>query len=179
MALKKIIKIKLIAAFSGTAISGLTLQFLGVFAIPLVALIFLLIVQVVISMTNTVYTRWVIKNVISPGGQLPMTQWFSWNFIGHLSSYQFLGILGIFSFSIVTFPLGIWIMSYSAGMFIPMQAIIGGIMGIVTVPLDLYLISKTVGEITFNRTTMIGLGILETCQIVGIFAWCLIYFGNR
>jgi len=134
--------------------------------------------RAIVEVIRTTVTRYLIKTYISPS-EIPMTRWFSTEFIKRigLKGLSSLGVIA--SFTLVTFPLGIWISSFSAGMFLPLASIITGLIGMVTVPLKFYTMSKVVHEITFNRLTLLGLGLVEVGTIIGIVGFYLIYLGNK
>ncbi|MDH5634191.1 MAG: hypothetical protein OEY30_00020 [Candidatus Bathyarchaeota archaeon] len=143
-----------------------------------IVLAFLTLLREAVAVIRTNVTRYLIKNNISPF-EIPFWKWFTWEFIKTLGLKQLLSLLAIASFTFITFPLGIWISSFSAGSFVPITSIITGIIGMVMFPVNLYSLSKTVHEITFNHQTIMGIVIVEIGTVIGIVGFYFIYLGNR
>ncbi|MCK4387119.1 MAG: hypothetical protein KAV41_03520 [Candidatus Pacebacteria bacterium] len=144
----------------------------------LLVLILLAVRQLVTIIQQNV-SRYLIKYHISPEGELPMWKWFSIAFIKSLKMPQILSLLAIAGFTIITFPLGVWLNSFSAGVFYPLSGVFGGIIGLFLIPFNLWTLHKTVGEITFNEQTIFGLVLLEIATVIAIVGWYLIYVGNK
>lgn len=141
-------------------------------------IIILLAIRQVVTIIQQNASRYLIKYHISPS-ELPMWKWFSVAFIKNLKLPQILSLLGIASFTLITFPLGVWIGSFTAGMFLPLSYIFGGIIGLFLIPFNLWTLHKTVEEITFNQQTIFGLVLVEIATIIAIIGWYLIYIGNK
>lgn len=138
----------------------------------------LTLLQESVHLVQTNVTRYLIKNNIS-ADEIPFWKWFSWEFIKQLGLKGFVSILVIAGFTLITFPMGIWIGSFSVGVSIPVMCIVGGIIGLVVTPLKFYTLSRTVHEITFNHYTILGLVIVEISSVIGIIGFYFIYLGNR
>jgi len=143
-----------------------------------VSLALLTLLRQAVAVIQTNVTRYLIKNNIS-SSEISLWKWFSLEFIKALGLKQLLSLLAIASFTLITFPLGIWVSSFSAGLFVPITSIISGIIGLVMFPVNLYSLSRTVHEITFNHQTIMGIIIVEIGSVIGIIGFCFIYLGNK
>jgi len=143
-----------------------------------VTVLLILAIRQVESIFQQNVTRYLIKTHISPK-ELPMWKWFSINFIKTLRLPQILSLMAIASFTLFTFPLGIWLQSFRAGTFLPLGYLFGAVVSLFAIPLSLWSLHKTVGEITFNHQTIVGLVIVELATLILVVGWWLIYVGNQ
>jgi hypothetical protein len=95
-----------------------------------------------------------------------------------LSWQQVLGLIIIASFTLITFPLGIWIGSFKLGISIAVSSMIAYAASFVTFPLNTFIMNKFVGEFVYNNTTYLGILLLEGTQVMGVLGWFLVYQGN-
>lgn len=122
--------------------------------------------------------RYIIKNVLSNAQELPMWKLLSWTYIKNLTIQQFLGLTVIASFTLITFPLGVWINSFPANKYYPLSGIFGHAISLVMIPLNLITYNKLVNEMKFTNTTFLGLVVIEIAMVIGMLGWYLIYKGN-
>ena len=144
----------------------------------LIKLSFLVFLQTLIATIKLNITRWIIKNWFTVG-ELPLGKWYSWEFISNLNSYRIFGLMVIASFTLITFPLGIWIGSFKLGVSYPIINIIGASMQFIMFPLNIFIMNKILTEMVINKTTLIGIVIIEISKILtGVGCWFL-YLGNE
>lgn len=146
--------------------------------IPEVKLLLLLIARKAEEVVHGPAARWIVKNLLSDATELPIWKLLSWTYIRNLTLSQVAGLVALGSFTIVTFPLGIWISSFEAGKYYPISAVFSHLIAIVMIPLNLVVFNKLVDEMKFTQTTLIGLVIIEFAMVLGAVGWFLIYKGN-
>lgn len=138
---------------------------------------FISFLQQLQSLFHMVYVRYIIKHLF-PNKELGFNVWFNIGFWRNLSVLQFLSIVGLASFTLASFPLGMWLSSFSAGIFYPVSQMVSTVFGMTLIPFNLWMLHKTVGEITFNPSTNFGILLIELSGIISIFGWYMIYQGN-
>jgi len=143
-----------------------------------IKLLLIFVVRFVEGYFHTAITRYIIKTLISVK-EIPMWNWFRWSFISGLGWKGFAGLAVIGSFTLITFPLGMWISSFDAGLFYPLSNLYSTIMGMFLIPLNIWTFNKTVHEIPFNRATIMGIVVLEVSSLITIVGWYLIYAGSK
>jgi len=72
-----------------------------------VKLTLLIVAQQLIAIFKTNITRWLIKTFFTTG-ELPLAKWYTIEFIQTLNLSRILSLGVIASFTLVTFPLGLW-----------------------------------------------------------------------
>jgi len=123
-------------------------------------------------------TRYLVRVQFS-SGEIPMMSWFQLETLRAMSFSQFLSLAAIASFTLVSFPLGIWISSFGAGMSYGLNNILITAIGMFTFPLQLWTLQQTVGEVIFNSQTKTGIAVLEVSSLIGVYGWWLVFSGNR
>ena len=127
---------------------------------------------------HSVYVRYIIKNLF-PNRELNFGVWFSLSFWKNLNPLQFISLVGLAGFTLVSFPLGMWLSSFSAGMFYPLSQIVMTVVGMLLIPFNLWMLQQTVQEITFNNSTLVGILLIEISGFSAIAGWYMIYSGNK
>jgi hypothetical protein len=109
---------------------------------------------------------------------------------GELTAFQFafevfnltpkkvLGLGIIASFTLVTFPLGIWLASFKMGHSYPILGIVGASLNLVTFPFTLYTMSRVLGELEFNSKVWTGIGLIVLSKLIIILGLWFMYRGN-
>ena len=87
------------------------------------------------------------------------------------------GLVAIASFTLITFPLGIWIASYKLNQSYPIIRIITGSVLMVSFPFNLYIMSQKIQEMPLNRDTLIGAGIIELSYLILVIGSWYMYKG--
>lgn len=141
-------------------------------------LLLLLTARKLEEVIHSVVSRYIVKHILSDMKELPMWKMLSWTYIRNLTLTQLAGLAVIASFTIITFPLGVWISSFSANKYYPLSAVFSHLIAIVLIPLNLFAFNKVVNEMKFTQTTFLGLLIIEVAMILGAIGWFLIYKGN-
>lgn len=136
-----------------------------------------IVLRLVATFKNNI-TRWIIKNWFT-SGELPLAKWYTWEFIQALNAQRVFGLIVIASFTLITFPLGMWIASFRASDSWAVQNIIGYIVGGLVLPVNLFIMNKYINEMQFNRTTILGGVIVEVGCLAFIVGSYLIYRGNK
>lgn len=138
----------------------------------------LLLLQIAFNRLKPLYDRFIVRDVITHGKELPMTKWFDINFWKSLSLSQFVGLGSLALFKLFTFPLGVWIGSFSLVVTYPMSNMFGNLAAILIHPIMLFIANKGLNEFVVNRTTMFGFGIVMFSLILGAIGWYLVYSGG-
>jgi len=144
----------------------------------LIKLTILLLAQQFIAIFKNTITRWIIKNVLT-SGELPIGQWYSVDFIKALNVSRVAGLAVIASFTLVSFPLGMWIASFKMDQSYPITRIISAAMSFITFPINFYLMSKTLKEMPINRTTLTGAFLVLFAQAIMVLAGWNLYQGGK
>ena len=111
--------------------------------------------QQLIAVFKQNLTRYLIKTHFSEN-TIPLGKWYTIEFIQSLTFSRLLSLGIIAAFTLVTFPLGIWIASFSMADSFPMIRVIRGCLLLVTFPLNFYTMSKVLNEMPINRNTLLG-----------------------
>jgi hypothetical protein len=138
-----------------------------------------MIIRQVEQMIQDIVSRYLVKYHITQGVELPLWKLLSWDFIKHLTLGQVLSILGIASFTLVTFPLGVWLASFSSASYIPVFGMFTGAINIFLIPLHVYGMNQAVKEINFNSKTTQGLLIIEVANVLMIVGWWFFWRGQQ
>lgn len=144
-----------------------------------IKLLILLVVRQAESIFQDWTSRWIIKYHLSDGLELPIWKLLSWQFIRNLTLRQIASIAALASFTLFTFPMGVWIASFSAAVYFPLQCMFLVALSIITTPLQLWGFKQTVKEIVFNQTTINGLILIEISYVVCVVGWWFIYQGQQ
>jgi len=144
----------------------------------LIKLSILVVIQQLISVFKLNTTRFIIKNWFTKG-EFPLFEWFKISFLLSINFKQIIGLIIIASFTLITFPLGIWIASYKLGISYPIMNIVGASIQMFTFPLNIYVMNKAINEMVLNKITLMGIGLIEASKIMIIFGCYLLYIGNR
>lgn len=137
---------------------------------------FIFAAKFVISRLQLVVSRYLVKTHISPK-EISFWHWFSPSFLKHLTVSQVLALLGIASFTLLTFPLGVWMGSFGAQLSFPLTGAFSTALGMIMIPVEMWLFHRSVGEIAFNTTTLIGLVLVEVASVIAVVGWIVIYRG--
>ena len=97
----------------------------------------------------------------------------------HITPQQILGLLLIASFTLLTFPLGIWMGSFKMGDSYSITNMVGSILNLVTFPVTLYTMSRVMGELEFNSKTWLGVGLIVVSKLLIILGCWFMYKGNN
>lgn len=136
----------------------------------------LILLQQLIAVFKTNITRWIIKTFFT-AGELPLGKWYTWEFISAMNASRVFGLVAIASFTLITFPLGIWIASYKLNRSYPIIRIITGSVLMVSFPFNLYIMSQKIQEMPLNRDTLIGAGIIELSYLILVIGSWYMYKG--
>jgi len=138
----------------------------------------IMIAQRLIAILKQNSQRWIVREWFTKG-EMPFLKWFNWGFLTHLSTQQLLGLGIIAGFTVITFPLGLWMGSFNIGESYAISQLIGIVINLITFPITLYTMAYVLGELQFNRTTWGGVWLIIVGQfILGAGCW-LIYAGNK
>jgi hypothetical protein len=121
-------------------------------------------------------TRYIIREWFSKG-ELTAMQFITKN-IFSLSMKQFLGLGIIACFTMITFPLGIWLGSFKMGWSYPVTNMITSTLNLVTFPITLYTMNKVLNEMEFNNKTWLGVGLIVVSKLLLIVGCWFMYRGN-
>lgn len=139
----------------------------------IVLIVFL--IQLVATFKNG-STRWIIKNWFTTG-ELSFFSWFQ-KYVWNLSVKQILGLMIIASFTLVTFPLGIWLSSFNLGESYPIMNIVTATINIITFPITLFLM-REIDNYKINSTTTLGIILIVVSKLIIISGLWLMYQGNK
>lgn len=134
--------------------------------------------QQVVSMIRVIVTRFIIKTQFS-ASEVTLMSWFTWDFINSLSVGRVVGLGIIAGFTLITFPLGVWIGSFKLGLAIPVIYMVGFAASMLIDPLNLFVINKTLGEMNLSNKTLGGLLIVEIGYAIIIGGYWFIYSSNQ
>jgi hypothetical protein len=144
-----------------------------------IVLIVLVVGRYAVDTIKNIVDRWLIKNVLSENGtKIPMLKWFNWEYLTSRTLMQYLSLAFIASFTLVTFPLGIWIQSFEAWKYWHTQGIIVNILSIIFTPLTALGFWGTVHELKLTQTTIFGLAIVEFGFALCVVGWYFVGQGN-
>jgi len=143
-----------------------------------IKLTLLLLLQQFVAIFKNTITRWIIKNLFT-AGELPLGEWYSIEFLQALNYSRVAGLVVIASFTLVSFPLGMWIASYSMNNSYPVTRIVNAAMSFVTFPLNFFLMSKVLNEMPVNRQTLSGAFLVLFAQAIMILAGWQLYQGGK
>lgn len=133
--------------------------------------------RTMVSILKLNVTRWIIKNWFT-AGELPLGKWYTWSFISQLNLQRLFGLGVIASFTLVTFPIGVWLASFEMSKSFPIINMIGGTMNFITFPINIFFMNKILVEMAINKTTMLGIIIIEISKILTVVGCWFLYVGN-
>lgn len=142
----------------------------------LIKLSLLVLAQQFIAIFKTNITRWLIKTFFTTG-ELPLAKWYTWAFIQSLNLSRVISLAVIASFTLVTFPLGMWIASHRVGLSYPVIRMIGGLMLLVTFPANIYTMNRVLQELPLNPQTILGAIIIEASHAILVVGAWIMYNG--
>jgi len=122
-------------------------------------------------------TRFIIREWFTKG-ELRFIEWFKISFLLNITPKQILGLVIIASFTLLTFPLGIWMGSFSVGKTYPITNMIGAGLNLLTFPVNLYLMVKVLDEMELNQKTVLGIGLIVLSNIIIMMGCWLMYKGG-
>ncbi len=138
----------------------------------------LVFIQTIIATFKLNVTRWIIKNLFSRG-EIPLGKWYSLEFLLSLNIPKILGLIIIASFTLITFPLGVWIASFKLGYSFPIMNMLGFAIQFITFPINIFIMNTILVEMAINNKTVFGIIIIEISKILGIIGCWLLYIGNK
>ena len=141
-----------------------------------IKLTFLILLQQIIAVFKTNITRWIIKTFFT-AGEMPIGKWYTWEFISALNTSRVFGLVAIASFTLITFPLGIWIASFKLNRSFPVIRIVTASVLMVSFPINLYIMSQKINEMPINQNTLIGAGIIELSYLILVIGSWYMYQG--
>lgn len=141
--------------------------------------VLLLCLQTALNRIKPIYDRYIVRDLISHGKELPMNKWFSIEFWRNMSLTQLLGVGSLALFKLFTFPLGAWIGSFSLVITYPVSHIIGNVIALIIHPLNLLIANKGLNEFVVNTKTMLGFTIVMVSLVMGAIGWYLICVGGN
>lgn len=144
----------------------------------MIRLAVLLLAQQFIAIFKNTITRWIIKNVFT-AGELPIGKWYTVEFVQALNFSRVAGLAVIASFTLVSFPLGMWIASFPMDQSYPVTRIMSAAMSFITFPINFYLMSKTLNEMPINRATVSGAFLVLLAQAIMVLAGWQLYQGGK
>lgn len=136
----------------------------------------LLAIQLVATFKNNT-TRYIIREWFTKG-ELQFWKWFNPNFLFNLSFKQIFGLAVIASFTLITFPLGIWLGSFSLAKSYPIINMVGAILNLTTFPITLYLMNNVLNEFEYNGKTALGIALIILSKLIIILGCWLMYKGG-
>ena len=139
----------------------------------------LMLFQSGLNRLKPLYDRFIVRDVLSHGKELPMTRWFDINFWKSLTPHQLLSLSSLAFWKVLTFPLGVWIGSFSLVLTYPLSNLIGNVMAIIIHPIMLFIAYKGLNEFVVNAKTITGFGVVIVSLVLGAFGWYLIYSGGQ
>ncbi len=144
-----------------------------------IKLTFLILLQQVIAVFKQNITRWIIKTFFT-AGEMPIGRWYTWEFISAMNMSRVFGLVAIASFTLITFPLGIWIASFKLNRSFPVIRIVTASVLMVSFPVNLYIMSQKINEMPINQTTLLGAGIIELSYLIlAIGSWYMYQGANQ
>jgi hypothetical protein len=139
----------------------------------IVLIVFL--IQLVATFKNGT-TRHIIKNWFTTG-ELSFFAWFQ-KYVWNLSVKQIFGLMIIASFTVVTFPLGIWLSSFKMQDSYAIMNIVTATINIVTFPVTLYMM-KSIDKFQFNARSISGIALIVLSKLIIICGLWFMYQGNK
>ena len=143
-----------------------------------VTLTVLIFAQQLIAVFKQNITRYLIKTFFTEG-RLPMTRWYTMEFINALNFQRVASLGTIAAFTAITFPLGIWIASYRLNQSFPIIRIISGSVLMLSFPVNFYTMSKVLNEMPINRGTITGAVIMEVSYLILVIGSWVMYQGAK
>jgi len=141
-----------------------------------IKLTLLIVAQQLIAIFKTNITRWLIKTFFTTG-ELPLAKWYTIEFIQALNLSRILSLGVIASFTLITFPLGLWVSSFNIGKSYPISRIIGTTTFMITFPVNLYLMAYKLRELPINPQTILGAIIIELAYAAATIGAYMMHIG--
>jgi hypothetical protein len=135
----------------------------------------MLLLQLVAVFKNTT-TRYIIREWFSRG-ELSALQ-FLRNVI-HFTPKQLTGLAIIASFTLITFPLGVWLGSFPMNKSYAITNIVTATMNLVTFPVTLYTMSRVLNELEFNSKVWTGISLIVLSKLIIILGLWFMYKGSE
>ena len=142
-------------------------------AVYRMSLIILAIQVVAIFKSST--TRYIIREWFS-SGELNILKF--GDLIWTVTPQQVLGLGIIASFTIMSFPLGVWMGSFKMGEAYAIKNLVGSLVNLMTFPFTLWTM-KNLNEFAFNNQTKAGIGLIVLAKLIIIIGTALLYLGNE
>lgn len=144
-----------------------------------IVLLLLVTARFCVDTIKTVVDRWLIKNILSENGtKIPMLMWFDWKYLSSRSLVQYLSLAFMAGFTLLTFPLGIWIQSFEAWKYWSTQGMLAGVLSLIFTPLTALGFWGAVNEMKFTNATIFGFILVEIGIGVGVVGWFFVGQGN-
>jgi len=141
-----------------------------------IKLTLLIVAQQLIAIFKTNITRWLIKTFFT-AGELPLAKWYTWAFIQALNLSRILSLGVIASFTLVTFPLGLWVASFNVGKSYPIARMLGTATFMITFPANLYIMAYKLRELPINPQTILGAIIIELAYAAATVGAYMMHLG--
>lgn len=133
--------------------------------------------QQIVNMIKNLSDRYIIRELLSFGKELPIWKLLSIEYLKQLTLKQVLGLGIIASFTLVTFPIGVWLDSFSKQVSMPIDNIITVAIQMLLFPVNLFLINKTLSEFPITNKIIMGIMLIEIAYFIIIVGWVVIYYG--
>jgi len=141
-------------------------------------LLIIAFLQQIIGLSKNTVTRWIVRELFT-AGELPMAKWYTWEFLASLNKARVIGLLIIASFTLVTFPLGIWQSSFKIGWGYSMNRLVNSCFNLFLFPVNIYLMAVTLDEFQINNMTKLGIIGQTLGTVIMIISAYLMYQGNQ
>jgi hypothetical protein len=141
-------------------------------------LTFIILIQQLIVIFKSNSTRYIIREWFTRK-EIPFYRWYSLTFLKNIGIQQILGLGIIASFTVITFPIGIWLSSFEVGKSYPVVNMIGGIIQLITFPITINIMVNILQEMELNYRTKIGIIIIVLSKLLVILGCYYLYIGNR
>ena len=140
-------------------------------------LILIGLAQMLIGIIKSTSTRWIVRTLFT-GGELPAAKWYTVEFISALNASRVGGLLLIASFTILTFPLGMWKGSFNIGFSYSFGRLYLSALSLIMFPVQIYIMKYQLNEFVLNKTTITGIvGHMVAYLLMILSAWFM-YQGN-
>ena len=136
--------------------------------------IIILAIQVVAILKSST-VRYIIREWFS-SGELNILKFGTLVF--KITPQQILGLGIIASFTVLSFPLGVWMGSFKMGEAYAIRNLVGSMANLITLPFTLWTM-KNLNEFVFNNETKAGVGIIVLARLLIIVGTALLYLGNE
>lgn len=138
----------------------------------------LIIIQTALNKLKPLYDRYIVRDILTKGAELPASKWFDLAYWKSLTVGQLAAVGSLAAFKIFTFPLGVWISSFSMVVTYPMTNLLGNIAALIMYPINIFILNNGLNEFVVNQKTMFGFALVMVGLSIGAAGWYLIYAGG-